>query len=281
MTTTSKNKMLAIFVLYKISIEDCISFKTFTQFYNKSSELNIEILIINNTENEILLENDKAAYKVINANNTKKLAGAYNIGLEYATKLGFSWILLIDQDTEFTQDYFIKLGQYFRKTISNNIVSVVPFLFEKSIKLSPHKISKFGWWDNEIVHSGTQTGHVVAFNSLSLLKVDFINSICGFNINYPLDMLDHWCYLQIFKNKKKIYVLDCKIQHQLSVTEYHKRVSLSRHKELLVAEKKITKEMGPRYYSTYKFRLIFRLVKQYLTIPDKRYAGYIFKTLFY
>jgi len=94
-----------------------------------------------------------------------------------------------------------------------------------------------------------------------------------------LDMLDHWYYNQIYLQRKKVYVLDCIINHNLSFQNYEREVDLGRHTEFLEAERLFVKELGLRYYVGYKVKLFLRAIKQYLIFGDKRYATITLKKL--
>lgn len=271
-----KNNILVVIVLYKIELYESITYNSFIKSV-VDLNLNYEILIFNNSS-DVIIKND-FNHVIVNSTINERLSGAYNYALNYATEQHKDWLLLLDQDTIITRDYFVKLQNFFQESHAEDIVAVVPFLREKNRVLSPQKINFFGWWQHKILNSGYQKGRVSAFNSLSLLKVEFLNSIGGFNEEYPLDMLDHWYYLQIYKLKKIVYVLNTYIEHELSVSNYESKVSLERHFGLLKAEKSFTKELGKSHYFTYKIRLIFRLFRQTLFFKDKRYAKLIFQIL--
>jgi GT2 family glycosyltransferase len=277
MVKKNENSIIIVIVIYNVNLEDCITFKTLIN-YISNSNLIYDLIIFNNS-NEIKIPQNKS-YKVVNSNENKKLSGAYNYALSYARENDKDWILLLDQDTELTEDYFSKLTLYFNSTpLNSEIVSIIPFLIENSKTISPHKIGLFNFKDSKVINPGIQHEHITAFNSLSLLNVEFMLSLGGFNIEYPLDMLDHWYYLQIYNCKKKVYVLDTYIEHKLSLSSYENNVSIERHRSILKAEKAFTKELGRTHYLLYKIKLTIRLISQFIFFKDKRYASIIFKTL--
>ncbi len=276
MNIQAENGIAIVIVLYKTSLELSMTYKTLKLFISNINT-NFEIIIYNNSDTETISENSN--YQVVTSQKNDKLSGPYNYTLKFAKEHNLKWILLLDQDTEITKEYFVKLADFLCMEKDSDLVAVVPFLKENSKVLSPQKINNFGWWQRKIVTPGYQTGRVTAFNSLSLLDVEFMLSIGGFNIEYPLDMLDHWYYLQIYNQRKKVYVLDTYIEHQLSLSNYENNVSFERHRSLLKAEKGFTKELGITHYLSYKIRLTLRLIRQFIFFKDKRYALIIFKTL--
>lgn len=273
----SENKIVIVIVLYQTSVESCLTYKTLTEHIQDTS-LEYELIIYNNSIKEPIPLSE--TYHAVNANSNEKLVGAYNYALNVAREQKCKWLLLLDQDTEITKDYFAKLIQFFYSdNDTEEIAAIVPFLIENSKILSPQRINHFAWWQHQLSTSGIQNGRICAFNSLSLLKVEFIDSIGGFSSYFPLDMLDHWYYLQIYNNNKKVFVLDTYIKHQLSLSDYEQNVSLIRHQDLLTAERAFTKKLGLTHYLTYKVRLGIRLFRQMIKFRDKRYAIIILKTL--
>jgi len=273
----NKISIVIVIVLYNSNLNDSKSYLSFTKAI-EDSKIDYTLILYNNSKEIEIPQNE--SYLVVNADSNQKLTGAYNYTLEYASNLKKKWILLLDQDTEITTGYFTELVKFFSSNqISNDTAAIVPFLKENNKILSPHKIGFFNCLRIKIKSSGYQKGYITAFNSLSLLHVDFMNSIGGFNTKYPLDFLDYWYYYQIFKFKQKVFVLDTIVNHELSLNNYESNISLARHTELLIAEKTFVKEMGTIHYCFYKIRLIFRLSKQLLLIKNKNYANIIFKIL--
>lgn len=279
MLRISENSVLIIIVLYKTKLESCITYNTLIQNI-KVSKLNYELIIYNNTASIDITSN--SSYTAVNSKKNDRLQGAYNYALNYAKQNNREWLLLLDQDTALTSDYLLKLQNYLGSdNQADDVVAVVPFLMENSKVLSPHKIQFFNCKRAKVTTAGLQKGHVTAFNSLSLLKVDFLAKIEGFSSKFPLDMLDYWYYNQIYKNNKKVYVLDTFVNHQLSLSSYEKNIPLSRHIDLLLAEKELNKELGSIEYLLYKIRLLFRLTKHLIIIKNKKYAFVTFKTLLF
>jgi len=276
MNNSAADKILILIVLYKKSIEESVSYRTLKECI-KSQDIRYNLIIYNNSPEYGLTESEDAI--VINSDHNGRLTSAYNYARKFALTEGYQWLLLLDQDSELSDDYFSCLSEFLQSMTDDSIVAVVPKLVDGKQVLSPRRISSVGWWENTLRHTGIQRGRVVAFNSLSLLSVNFIQSIGGFSDKYPLDMLDHWYYNQIYLQRKKVYVLDCIINHNLSFQNYEREVDLGRHTEFLEAERLFVKELGLRYYVGYKVKLFLRAIKQYLIFGDKRYATITLKKL--
>lgn len=271
------NSIEIVLVLYNCTLEDSI---TFLSLKNQLKNLIVdyELLIYNNDKNINIIEPN---YIVINSIENKKLAGAYNFALDKAIRGNKSWLLLLDQDTEIPDNYLDLLQNYLQSNNDNDLVAVVPVLMHKTEILSPKIINSYIWQIHDIGEKGyVSNQRIIAFNSMSLLKVNFIKSINGFSTNYPLDMLDAWYYNKIFLKRKKVYVLDIDIKHNLSVTNYEKMISIDRHREFLQAEALFVKELNCTHQLSFKIKLIFRSLKQFIKYKNKNYAVITLKKLF-
>jgi GT2 family glycosyltransferase len=233
-----------------------------------------------NNSNKNFIESDVAT-KIVNSSTNVKLNGAYNYTLIHANKNNKSWILLLDQDTEITSDYFIKLSEVLGENkIEENTVAIIPSLSDNFNTLSPHKIVFFNSYRIFITKSGYLNGHITAFNSMSLIKVDFLNEISGFTSFFPLDMLDYWLYHQIYKHKKRVYLLDTVLNHSLSITDFNKNMQLERYNQLLQSENKYFSEFNFPHRLVYKTKLIYRTIKQLIFVSDKNFAKSTLKNIF-
>lgn len=279
MKYSKSDSVVIVLVLYNTYLEDCLSYNTFCKSISKCS-LNWNLIIYNNSS-EITIQS-KIATKIINASKNEKISKAYNFALNYALKNKAEWLLLLDQDTEIEDDYFVKLSHYFNSNneVNNNVVAIIPFLSDNFKVISPHKNSFFNCIRTEITKPGLQFDFITALNSLSMLKVDFINSIGGFSEEFPLDMLDYWYYLKIFKNNKQIYLLDTLIKHNLSIFDMEKNMSIDRYSTLLKSEKKFINELNIISQFLYKFRLIYRTIKQFILYKNKRFSLITFQHIF-
>lgn len=272
-----RNRIVIVIVLYKTSLENS---KTYTSLTKHIHLFKHEYsLIIYNNSSEISIP--EGYYTLINASENNKLTGAYNFALNFAETNLAEWLLLLDQDTEITDDYFNKLSAYLSaNSITNDIVAIAPFLTENKRQISPHNVFFFNNLVRKVKKPGVQHRHIIALNTLSLIRTEFISKIGGFSTKYPLDMLDYWTYTQIHKHQMKIYVLNTYVEHSLSVSDFEKNMSVSRYADLVKAENNLMSESGSLQLLIYKFKLIFRLIKQYMLFKDKRFSQITFNHIF-
>ena len=74
----------------------------------------------------------------------------------------------------------------------------------------------------------------IFFSDASFDHTTKTGSIGFFNLEYPLDMLDHWYFREIKRNDKEIYLLNSNIKQELSIYgNFEENLSVSRYYQLL------------------------------------------------
>lgn len=266
-----------VLVLYGCELSKSISFKSIEKILqSRRSTVDYDLLIYNNDKT---INISHPTYVVVNSSTNKMLAGAYSFALNRAVETDKQWLLLVDQDTEISENYFNEIEDFLLNNCNDNVVAVVPFLVSHTRVVSPEITRKYLWYQDTVSKPGIYQGRISGFNSMSLLNVKFLSKIGGFNEDYPLDMLDHWVYSQINKSNKKVYVVNVKINHQLSLLDKDNYMPLTRYKNFLLAEKRFVKEeLTVFHYLSYKLRLIPRIGHQLIRFNNKRYAWQTLKT---
>ena len=271
------NSIEIVIVLYQCTLDKSITFLSLTEQLENES-IDYELVIYNNDKN---LKIEDARFIIVNSEENKKLEGAYNFALERAIKNGKDWILLLDQDTLIPENYFREVEKLFSSNYSPDLVAIVPKLVSEGNIISPVHVSNLMRFEHEINFNGYTNKRINALNSLSLLKVEFIKSIGGFSKDFPFDLHDHWCYNQIHKHKKLVYVLDITTEHESSFIKFEENVSIARYKEFLSTENKfISQEIGLPVYFFYKMKILMRSIKQFINYKNKKYAIITFKSFF-
>jgi GT2 family glycosyltransferase len=224
--------------------------------YNNSPEIKI-------TESE--------EYQVVNSTKNDMLAGAYNYALEEACKNNCDWLLLLDQDTNLTKEYFEEINEVLASKPKAS--AIIPILKKGEIHLSPHSyFPKLGYWWilHEIKDAGIiENRTIAAFNSASVLSVSDLQLINGFSKEYPLDMLDTNVFYNLCCLDKQFYLLNTELQHDLSMLDYENKMTRNRYISIITSEDSFSKQLGTLAVITFRIKLIFRCVKQ-LFAKDKR-----------
>ena len=252
----------AVIVLYKQKWQEIPSRNCLETMV---SERNLTLMVYDNSpeaqRDSFFL--DKHVTYVHDASNPG-LAQAYNKALKAATD--FDWLLLLDQDTKVTLDYFAEIKN---TAPDKDVVALVPRIFSENRQISPVYSEQYIKKTTQHPNSGVQE-KVMAINSASVLRVVFLKEIGGFNLEFPLDFLDHWLYWRIGEAGKKVQILETVLKHNLSVLDYA-TLPFSRYESILKAER--------RYYSMYAIalkkqhqnHLFKRTLKQFLTVKNRRF----------
>lgn len=274
--------IIVIVVLYGTDVNTSLAIKSLNAVYDNTFQLDV-IIYDNNPHSS---DWDKMCGKLnttyVHDGRNLGLSVAYNLALKEAIKRQKKWILLLDQDTILTKEYLSELLDVLHNNTLDRVGAIVPQLVRKRERLSPilNRSKQNVWWfQKKITSSGYYDGYITAFNSGTLVSVDFLISIGGFSAKYPLDRLDYWCFCQIYENGLRTYVLNAKLEHDLSVLDYNRNMTVQRYQSILASELLFVKETGKRSAFLYKIRLLARLMKQFLLVKDKRYACNTFQQL--
>lgn len=271
-----------IIVLYKKQLEESLAYYTFNK-YVKCLSIPFKLLIYNNTpENKIVL--DKCNEEVVEAPSNNMLAGAYNYALQKAIENKAKWLLLLDQDTELNQDYFERLNAFLNKTDVSSVYDVVvptlsmgdkhlsPIAYNKSTGPFISHLNKPLRNNEDVVKYVTNEGkNYAAFNSASLLSIEILQRINGFDENYPLDMLDHKYYHLLNKLGAKIYILDAHLKHSLSLLEKENTMSVTRYQGYIDKCFIFAKELGFTAVLVQKFRMLISLMANIIFSSKRKY----------
>lgn len=259
-----------VLVLYKTYLKDSLSYRSIKELVTSTS-INYDLIVYNNSD-EVLIEKS-SEYELVNSSGNDMLAGAYNYALNKATREGNDWLLLLDQDTRLTKEYFDELESFLNAEDSQQYAAAVPVLFKSQYHLSPISYSRYIGpfiFFKPIDSTDTTSNKCVSgFNSAALISVDFMNSIGGFSTDYPLDMLDHWYFYQIHKAGKPVKILKARLEQNLSLLEIDTAMSISRYEKYIKSLFQFAHELKTTSYFFLEITLFKSLISQ-LIRPKKR-----------
>jgi GT2 family glycosyltransferase len=267
-------KITMIIVLYKLAIEESKTVKSLKKALANQSYLghNLELLLYDNSPEMQDVDPDvfpNIKFTYIHDKRNLGIATAYNFAFNMAKENGSNWLLLFDHDTEVTEDYVKHFGTL--QSYETNVAAVVPIINYENTIISPVMSNTLRPLQAEKPSAGFQQTPVMAINSGSLIRVEFLKEIDGFNNRFPLDYLDHWLFYEIYARGYYVHVLNTTLEHELSVMDYS-RVSITRYQSILNSEILFYKEYKKELLSSYKIQLVKRLLKQVLLVKDKKIA---------
>lgn len=275
-------KITMVVVLFNQKPEESKTFITLKQtlFAKKEGLRDIELILYDNSpEKQAFSPLDYEGVHITYVHDSRNLgiATAYNHAWTIAKENGSRWLLLLDHDTEVTDEYVNKVVNL--PEFANDVAAVVPKINSENTMISPVYSDSLRPLTEERPVEGLQEKPVMAINSGTLIRTDFLNKIDGFNENFSLDYLDHWLFFEIYEHGCKVWLLDTELEHELSVMDYS-RVSLKRYQSILDSELSFYQNYKRDLYRPYRIQLAKRFLKQVLTVKNKKIAIYTLKRLF-
>ena len=255
--------ILPILVLYNHALKTSATYQTLV--VSSASPTPLLIAVYDNSPTPQASPGEEAgllAYKHDPANGG--LAAAYNWALNIAQTLGFSWLLLLDQDTQLPPHFFESLlGVADLHDANQSVAAIVPFVKDDLTEISPRQVLFGRLAPLPKQSSSLATCELTAINSGAAIRVSFVQSLGGFNPNYKLDLLDHWLFRQIYARGKRVALSGSVLEHNLSVSDYRNQVSLMRYRSILSSEVLFMRtEKSRAEMPMYIARLLLRSVKQ-------------------
>ena len=259
-----KNQLLVVVVLYQQSLSHIPSYDLFSKAV---FEKKIQLVVYDNsreTQTDPLFETDNVLY--YHDGENPGLAKAYNYALAHAKKEHSSFVLL-DQDSRLSESYFDELLQIIWV---EDQVAAVPMVYDHGRQISPVYADQYVNRQVQMVDKPQLVSdRLMAINSGAAFSIDFLKEIGGFNVDFPLDFLDHWLFWKIHQRKKKVAVLPQKIEHDLSVLDYTK-VNVNRYRSILQAETLFYQNYDQGLLKKHRKQLLLRTAKQFLTVKNRK-----------
>jgi GT2 family glycosyltransferase len=207
------------------------------------------------------------------------LAAAYNFALTCAHQAGHEWLLLLDQDTCLSAEFFMELiacTELLRER--TEVASIVPKLLVGGRIFSPaaHFIDQvrrpYLRSNHAVNHDevGVQQARLGAYNSGATLRVVKLLSVGGFPEEFWLDYLDHAVFHALSIHGYQMYVMKTELNHDSSQAKMGD-VPVWRQRNILLAQSLFVRRTG-NYLDRLFYRLWLLRYSRSLRInhPDKR-----------
>lgn len=275
-------KVTMVVVLYKLKPEESKTFQTLKQIMDAASSpfKDVELILYDNspTKHDFTSPRNEGVHiSYYHDPRNLGIASAYNYAWLAAKGNNSHWLLLLDHDTELTQEYFHSILSM--NEVPEEVVAVVPKINSENTMISPVYSHSLRPLKEERPSPGIQDQPVMAINSGALISVAFLNEINGFNEDFALDYLDHWLFFKIYEKGRKVYLIDVELEHELSVLDYT-RVSLQRYQSILDSEVNFYQNFKKELFPRYRIQLAKRFFKQLLTVKNKEIALQTLKKIF-
>ncbi|MGX7244034.1 glycosyltransferase [Enterococcus quebecensis] len=260
-----ENKVVITIVLYRTNFSQTPSYNLLKNYIVEKKS--VYLLLYDNSDkaqdNE-LFDQENVCY--IHDETNPGLAKAYNAGNRYLTEVKGDIMLLLDQDTLLDERYLEKL---LCMSLDIAIGAYVPIVSSHGRQISPVFSDKYIGRQSELPTSGSYSKMIMSINSGTALPKETLKSIGMFNLDFPLDFLDHWLFWKIYQLHKKVCVLDYHLEHDLSVLDY-RRVNSQRYESIIRAETLFYQKYDQDKLLVHRKHLFLRTIKQFLRVKNRK-----------
>ena len=217
------NSLLIIIVTYKEPFEKCKSYSSLLSILSIKNDYKLSFFIYDNSPepctSSLNYSNDidkKIEVNYYHDSQNSGLGVAYNKGAKLANELEKKWLLLLDQDTSFSNNI---LQEYYEAITKNLPIEVfAPTLFsQKGDLISPSKyLFKRGFKLSHIPQGLTSLKRITPINSGILITTQLFNLVGGYNERIRLDFSDHAFMDKIRSVREDFFVINSNSTHNLS-----------------------------------------------------------------
>ncbi len=273
--------ILVRIVLYRKRLEESLTFKSLNSATHGWAEDAVVPIAVWDNSHSAEEPRVNAPIQLIDWTHQPANTGlveAYNAALEIAKRDGFPWMLLLDQDTNLTEEYLLSAVEA-ALTASPDVVAIVPKILVNGVQRSPNG-HIFECPIGPIVcrAPGVSESLIYAINSGMLVRTEFLEKIGGYSADYRLDAVDHWFCREVYRRGKKIAVLPFEFEHGLSVYDKENYVSLSRFEGIMVAQSTFAHSASGLFSKLlYAAMLLLHSISQAIRRPGKGYASLAFR----
>jgi GT2 family glycosyltransferase len=270
------NRFLFVVVLYRMSFTEAPTLRSLFDLRSLLREHGIRVLVVDNTPGitaESFSIDTETTY--LSFGDNRGLASAYQAAYLMAKTEGYRHLVLLDQDSEVSQQLIFALTQITGEQ-TESVGIWCPRVTCYGKRVSPYSLGVFAWPHYDLT-SGSD--HLYGINSFSVVNVRFFEEIGGVEQFYWLDCLDTWLYEKAHRTGWAVRQLDVNVEHDLSLVSG--RISLDRMKNIAFYESCFASEhWTPEKILGTALRLSGRGIKRMGAIGGARnYGSYLFHIL--
>lgn len=270
-------QILAVIVRYKVPLAESETVKTMANNFAMHVDCahKVKVLIWDNSPEPSPSHALPFDFLYRHSSKNVGVSGAYNAALELAMQMGCQWMLLLDQDTSLPSTFLVSMHDYgCNFEDRHEIAAVAPFLVDGELVISPGQLLFNRVKLIKPPFQGIHPGKLYAANSGTLIRVDALKEIGGFNEDFWLDLSDIVAFHELYARGRVLYIAgDLRLPHKVTLNDYEGSMSPQRYTNFVSAE--------GAYWDTYRsfaenliqtLRLFARAVKQWLRFKNKAYA---------
>ena len=202
--------------------------------------------------------------------NNGGTAAAYTRAAAIAADSGIDWLLLLDQDTQLSPEYFPALALALAPATNSATTpgALVPWVYHGLAPISPARLT----WAGTIapLQRNAQLRFfrdLTAIASGSVLHVPSFLELMPLPKSLWLDYVDHWIFRRLQMRCRPVLIVNQVLQHDLSVAN-PSQLSRRRLLSILEGEAQFQKLLGIGANIFYPIRLAARVIR-YLCIKPR------------
>ena len=263
------NKFLILIVLYECKVKDSLSY---TSLLKSSEYLSASKLILWDNSSSIQSIDDISCFqdiKYIHTPENISLSKIYNRVIQ--ENEGYDYMIILDQDSSFTSDYFHKTEIAINTNPDINLY--LPIVKSGFIIVSPgnYKVFKGSYWEKE-KYGKIEVKNTLAINSGMIINFNYLKNIFkGYDERLKFYGTDTYFMFEYAKDNKYCYVIDYIFKHDSALLDDNENINkmLFRLHDLFYSWR-ITNENNKQnliFINTYICLKILKLV-----LTEKKYA---------
>lgn len=262
----SKTRVYIIIVMYNMSCIESVTLNNIDKFGLKDD---MNVIICDNSTDDYSINKgycNNKKYTYIDMNGNKGLSKAYNAAINRILDKD-AWIILFDQDTEVSEDFFTKM----EKSIEDfpNIFVHVPIVMDTAGILSPTMITNYNI--KRIKDPFINSSDLSAINSGMLINLKVFAKIGLYEESLFLEYIDHYFIRRYKENNGEIIVVDTKLFQNYSDNNHTKIEGDLKRFSIYLKDFKLfcsTSFYGKLYYYV---KILYRGMKLSLIYKDLRF----------
>jgi GT2 family glycosyltransferase len=277
-STKGPATILVVVVVYQSSLSAAQTLQGLVTAFaaNPSLLRGMQVLVWDNSPEAVADPQLPFPFTYVHAERNQGVAGAYNGAMARARQSGYTWMLLLDQDTCITEEFLLRCQEYGRDLAgSHDIAAVVPFLYAGTFQLSPRRLTMFSQPPIPDGKSYIERRKMFAANSGTMVRVDALEKIGGYSLDFWLDHSDRYVFDQFHRQGFAIFVAaDLRLQHELAMLDYDRRMTPERYRNFLEAEAAFD-----ALYNGWPQRTVQTLRLPFRALRQRRYQNKLYRRM--
>ncbi len=277
---------LAVVVRYKTAFSDSQTIQGWCAAFAADPALaqQYHLLIWDNSPEPLLAPELPVAFEYRHSEQNLGVSGAYNSAMQYALANGYTWMLLLDQDTSITADFLRRmLAHGLALETREGIAAITPTVRTRGVVISPLR-QLFN--RNRSYPAGAPSiapGEATAANSGCLMRVSALAAIGGYDTSFWLDYSDMYVFHRFFLTGKKVWLAtDVELEHELSIMDYDRLMTPWRYRNFSYAETAYNDLFKGRLEGLVQTARVFvRAIKQRRKYKNPEFSRIAWEQFFY